>query len=386
MKLAFVVPGFSADEADWCIPSHTELIRALAAGHDVHVFALRYPHRVDRYPIGSACVHSLNGVGQRGLGSFGLWQRARGALALEHRARRFDVIHSFFGSEAGAVAVLSARSLGVPAVVWLIDGELAGLRDIGYGADLSARQRLMNALILRWGERVLCGCESLAEAARARIPSSRRARVVTFPLPVNTSRFSPTPHARSPETEGQADAAHASPARLINAGSLTPVKDQANLLRALAQLRPPFAGAHLTIAGEGPLAGELNALAAELGLEAHVRLVGAVSHAELPEVYRAHDLFVQSSRHEGQGMALLEAAACGCAVCGTDAGILHDLAQRGLAMVAPPGEPAALARAIESALAARASAHTLSEFVRREYNLDRIVHGLLELDHNIVAP
>ena len=53
----------------------------------------------------------------------------------EHKRGPFDVIHAIFGSEAGCVAVGTGKWLGVPSVVWLVNGRPTGLRDIGYGAE-----------------------------------------------------------------------------------------------------------------------------------------------------------------------------------------------------------------------------------------------------------
>ena len=35
MKIALVLPGFSADEQDWCIPALLDHVRATVAGGDV---------------------------------------------------------------------------------------------------------------------------------------------------------------------------------------------------------------------------------------------------------------------------------------------------------------------------------------------------------------
>ena len=193
MKLAFVVPGFSADERDWCIPANTDLVRLLAASHEVHVFALRYPHRVDTYRIGNATVHSFNGVGSRGTTSARLWQAALSAISREQQRGKFDVIQSIFGGEAGAVAMLAARWLHVPGSIWLVDGELIGLPEISYGADLIPRQRLMNSMTLRFSDRILCGCEAMTELACSRLPRAQRSRAVTLPWGLNTQRFNYAP-------------------------------------------------------------------------------------------------------------------------------------------------------------------------------------------------
>lgn len=371
MKIAFIVPGFSADEHDWCIPAHTDIVRALAHSHTVHVFAMRYPHRVDMYKIGNATVHSFNGVGSRGEGSARLWLTVAHAVAREHRQERFDVVHSIFGSEAGSVAVLAGKWLRVPSVAWLVNGELVGLAQIGYGADLLPRQRWMNRLILKYAAQVLCGCDNLTHAARTR---NSQARVETLPLAVNTRRFHVAP---GPERVSNSP-------RFINVGSLLPVKDQATLLRAFAITLRALPHAHLTIAGDGPLESALRGLANELGITANVTLAGNVSHDALPDLYRGVDVFVQSSLHEGQGMALLEAAACGCALCGTEVGVLTALARDGAAISAPVGSPEELATIMQTCFRERAALRERGrQIVEQEYNLERIQTRLEGVYHRL---
>ncbi len=366
MKLAFIVAGFSADETDWCIPADTELIRALAATPEVHVFTLRYPHRVDIYRIGQATVHSFNGVGSRGINTIRLWHTALTAIQCEHARGRFDLIHSIFGSEAGCLTVLAAQRLQLPSVVWFVNGELVGLRDIGYGADLFLRQRWMNNIALRFATRIFCGCNLLTTRARSRVSPARGARIETVPLGVNTKRFSPDASARRGGVH------------FINVASLSPVKDQAALLHIFARLRSDLSNARLTIAGEGVLETELRALAQSLGIDSHVTFAGKIPHDQLPALYHSADVFIQTSRHEGQGMALLEAAACGCAVCGTNVGVLADLAERGAALTAPVGDMDALLDVVKRMWEQRTTfaAHA-QEIVHCEYNLEHICARVL---------
>lgn len=366
MKLAFLVPGFSAHEHDWCIPAHTDIVRALAQSHEVHVFAMRYPHRADVYRVGEAIVHSFNGVGSRGGASARLWQIVFSQLRREHRRAPFDLIHAIFGSESGCVATLSGKFLRVPTVVWMVNGEMVGLREIGYGADIFARQRWMNRVILRHANRVLCGCTPMMQLARARRPNAPLALV---PLGVNLERFH-LPFAALPSPSS-------TPARFINVGSLTPVKDQANLLRAFELVRRTMPNARLTIVGAGPLDKELRALAYALRLHSDVTFASDVAHDALANLYQASDVFVQASQHEGQGMAMLEAAACGCAVCGTRVGALADLARQDAAIASPVGDAQALAGAMRMAYQERAALSLRAySIVERDYNLETVAAQL----------
>src|SRR2546422_820628 len=76
MRVALIVPGFSADEEDWCIPALLNFVRALAQRVELEVFALRYPHRRGQYRIGNASVHSFGYATRRGPASLALWREA----------------------------------------------------------------------------------------------------------------------------------------------------------------------------------------------------------------------------------------------------------------------------------------------------------------------
>ena len=74
MRVGLVVPGFSADQADWCIPALRHLARTLAATDDVRVIAVRYPYRAGRYAVDGAEVIALGGAVRRGTGTLSVWR------------------------------------------------------------------------------------------------------------------------------------------------------------------------------------------------------------------------------------------------------------------------------------------------------------------------
>jgi glycosyltransferase involved in cell wall biosynthesis len=96
---------------------------------------------------------------------------------------------------------------------------------------------------------------------------------------------------------------------LLSVGRLVNQKDHATSIRAMKGIVAACPGAVLAIAGGGPLMAELQAMVSTLGLDAHVRLLGARS--DVPALLRAADLFVFSSIYEGLGIALMEALATG---------------------------------------------------------------------------
>ncbi|HJS28346.1 MAG TPA: glycosyltransferase family 4 protein, partial [Anaerolineales bacterium] len=88
-----------------------------------------------------------------------------------------------------------------------------------------------------------------------------------------------------------------------------------------------------------------------------------------------------ASFYESQGMAVLEAAACGLPAVGTAVGILPELVEASTAV--PAGDPAALANSILEIAGDPAQRERLArtgvEAVAREFTLCRYLERLLEI-------
>ncbi|MGC4081374.1 MAG: glycosyltransferase [Vicinamibacterales bacterium] len=139
------------------------------------------------------------------------------------------------------------------------------------------------------------------------------------------------------------------PYRLLHVASLNAVKNQATLIRAVAALRARGTDVHLAIVGEDTLGGTLQQLAQQLNVAESITFHGFLPSADLVALHHAAHLFVLTSRHEAAGVVVLEAAACGVPVIGSSVGYIADWAgDRSVAV--PPGDPHALADAIDALL------------------------------------
>ncbi|MCF8040451.1 MAG: glycosyltransferase [Desulfarculaceae bacterium] len=132
---------------------------------------------------------------------------------------------------------------------------------------------------------------------------------------------------------------------VISVGRLSQEKDYATLLRAMVALQGP----RLFLVGHGPVRGELEKLAAELGLGERVAFLG--ERSDVPRLLAACDLFALSSLTEGISMALLEAMAGGLPVAATAVGGTPELViPNETGMLVPPSDPATLAQAMGALL------------------------------------
>jgi len=117
--------------------------------------------------------------------------------------------------------------------------------------------------------------------------------------------------------------------RLLTVARLTEIKGHEYVLRAVARLAKKHPALHYDMAGDGPLRGQLEQLARELGIQQRVTFHGACDSTTVKRLMTEAHLFVLASVNvqgdqEGQGLALQEAQACGLPVIATDHGALAE--------------------------------------------------------------
>jgi colanic acid/amylovoran biosynthesis glycosyltransferase len=113
---------------------------------------------------------------------------------------------------------------------------------------------------------------------------------------------------------------------LVQACRLIEKKGLDDALHAFAKFRSTHAAARFTIAGEGPLLGDLQQLARELGIADAVAFAGFLKGQDLCRLFHEAHLFIHPSRitadgnQEGIPNAMLEAMATGLPVIATQHG------------------------------------------------------------------
>ena len=142
--------------------------------------------------------------------------------------------------------------------------------------------------------------------------------------------------------------------------------------------------ATVVLGGDGPARPELEALAADLGLDA--RFLGFLPREDLPGFYSALDAFVFPSPVETQGLVALEANACGTPVVAVDAGALSNTVDDGVTGIHyPHGDVAGCRDAIRRALDARASLSASCLDRRESASVDHVVGELATLYDRVLS-
>jgi glycosyltransferase involved in cell wall biosynthesis len=266
-----------------------------------------------------------------------------GALAARRAGRGADLVHAHWWFPGG-VQALAART-GLPLVTTLhgTDVRLARSRPAATAAC---------ARVLRASGRVTAVSGWLAAQAASFAPGL--APVTVAPMPADDRAFSPGP-GDEPRDE------------LLFVGRLDRQKGAEIALRALALLDGPAAGLALRVVGGGPEEPALRRLAGELGVAGRVRWDGHLSQADLAGRYRRAAALLVPGRDEGLGLVAVEGQLSGAPVVAAASGGLLDVVADGrTGRTFPPGEPGALARAVESTLADRDATARMAKAAREQ--------------------
>jgi D-inositol-3-phosphate glycosyltransferase len=260
----------------------------------------------------------------------------------------YDIVHAnFFMS--GMVALHLKQVLGIPFVITF--HALGHVRRLAQGAaDAFPPARLrIEAALMQEADRIIAECpqdrhdmEHLYGAPAERIavaPCGFDPREL-WPLPVQMARAKLGLHAEK--------------FIVLQLGRMVPRKGVDNVIRALALLRErhDIDAQLLVVGGEadqqadaGTEGARLRALAAGLGVAAHVLFTGRKERAELRYYYSAANAFVTTPWYEPFGITPVEAMACARPVIGADVGGIKSTVVHGeTGFLVPPRDPQAVAR------------------------------------------
>lgn len=289
-----------------------------------------------------------------------------------------DIVHSHYPMPWNADwGVLIGRLRRKPVVLtYCNDLGGSGLKGI-FGAVYN---RTLLRLTLRLAHHVVVISPLYSERSSHLRRCKHKTSVVT--PGVDTEYFTPLGLEREPNTVffvGALDAHHS-------------YKGLGPLLRAVRELRSSGRDVKLVAAGKGPPDNPFSRLAQELGIQDHVRFLGFATDDDVRYWYNTCSVFAMPSlswRQEGFGMVGMEAMACGTpTVVSSMVGAVEDVREYDAALVVPPGDHLALARAIGELLGDADRCRVLGENGRRliveRYTWERVGDQILELYRSLL--
>ncbi len=261
-----------------------------------------------------------------------VWSVIRAFRRLRGRGFRPDLIHANVYT-AAVPAVIVGRLFGVPVVATehytgfprrTLDGGSAKRARFAYG-------RVARAMPV---------CAYLQRAMEA---YGIRASYEIVPNAVDPSLFFPE----------ERRVRKGEPKRLIFVGAIEPSNHKGfpTLLEALERLSDRRTDWRLDVVGDGPSRKEHESRVAGSGLAPRVIFHGQKPKPEVAAMMRASDVFVLPSRFENLPCVVIEALASGLPVVATAVGGIPEMVSDRDGILVPPEDPAALAEALDRALA-----------------------------------
>ena len=279
----------------------------------------------------------------------------------------FDIIDAHYYYPDGVAAALIARYLGKPFVV------------TARGTDLNLiPQYAIPRHLIRWAaaqaDASIGVCQALMDSLR--LLGAESAKLNVLRNGVDLKRFNPIdpPKARAALGLGEGP-------WLVSVGWLIERKGHDIAIKAL----PYLPGVKLAIIGEGELRGELEGLAAKLGLADRVRFVGAVQQAELHEWYSAASALLLCSSREGWANVLLESMACGTPVVATSIWGTPEVVKDGtVGRLVDQRTPEAIAQAVTGLFANYPDRKAVRVYAEG-FNWNETTQGQLQLFRKVLA-
>lgn len=260
----------------------------------------------------------------------------------------FDLVHAN-SSKTGLVASLAARlSRRKPKVVYTAHGwGFLEKRSPLFRWAILASERI--AAPFREATIALSEAER-DEALRRELSTPERLRVIPLGIDADEIEFLERDEAR----DALAKLCGTRLDRIVigTIANAYPAKALPLLLGCFERLAEEFPDADLVVLGDGPGMPDLRALRDGLPHRDRICLPGAVQDAA--RYLKAFDLFVLASTKEGLPWTVLEASLAGLPIVVTRVGALPEIVEDGnTGLLVPPGDAAALERAIRSVLTDR---------------------------------
>ena len=324
--------------------------------------------------IAGVKVIGLELVGEQNGGDFETdIERIVETVKREHARKPFDVLHAQYGYPTGFAALLTSKILDVPNVVSIQGGDGHW---VGVGCCHTHRDAMR--IVLENANEILIGSRSFAAGVEEN-HCVDVSRFTIVPGAVDTDRFTTRADWQAGKFIDETRP------RILYHGRVDRRKGALDLLEAFAELlKEVETEPRLIYSGIGPDYEAVETRVEQLDLTDSVELRGYVEYENVPEVYRAADVFASPTYAEGFSNTILEAMASGLPIVSTQAvGVVDCLRNGENGLLVEIGNIAALKNALREILEnenlrKRLAANALQE-CRAVYSWERIGRQIIEI-------
>jgi glycosyltransferase involved in cell wall biosynthesis len=290
------------------------------------------------------------------------------------RRERIDLVHAHM-YHANLYGRLAAFREGVPAVISVHNTYVRP----------KIHRRVVNKWLARRTPFILAGSEAIRDDI-VKYDGVPPGKIHVIPYGVDAEKF----HCALSREEAREKLGLPGDRFLVGTvGRLEEQKGQKYLIDAAGRLRREGREATLLIVGDGREGDRLRERARREGVGDAVLFLG--TRRDLPELFRAMDVFAFPSLWEGFPIALLSAMAAGLPVIVTPVGGVPEVVKDGInGLIVPAGDPVALAAAIwrvhEDPVGASVLGGAAEATIRNRYSHRTTARRIMEIYDQVLGP
>jgi 1,2-diacylglycerol 3-alpha-glucosyltransferase len=350
-------------------------------GHEVHVFA-GGNRATKRMVMGYKDIHITRGISFKKYPQYNLGIFPTGSALKTAMVKEFDIIHAHTPFMVGGQALLMSRLGRTP----LVGTFHTMFMDQSAIREYTVGNPRMRKIILKYSwnyARFFYGrCDEViapSESVRSLLAGRGIGNVDVVPNSVDLERFSP--RASGAKVRSMLGIRRGERV-LLYAGRVSREKKLETMIEAAGLLR--MDDIRFVIVGSGPAYDYYRGMVDRMGLTHKFNFMGFVDNRELPRYYAAADAFCIPSKFETQGIAPIEAMACGKPVVGADYLALKELISNGKnGEKFRAGDPKACARKIRKVIYNIESYKTMLDTAKR-YSVKATTDRLLEAYYKLL--
>ena len=405
MKIAFIVGGFPTLSETFILNQITGL---LDMGYDVEIFAQFNPQErkvhadIEKYQL-MRRVHYFNiphnkikrilkaifliiknfhKAPLKILKSLNVFRYGKTALSLRllytlipFLDKKFDIIHCHFGPNGIIGAYL--KEIGISGkLITTFHGYDMSTFIVNNGNNVYEKLFLNGNLFLPisdyWKRKLIrLGCDEK--------------KIIVHRMGIDLKKFKFSERIKQP----------GEPIKILTIGRLVEKKGHEYAIRAIAKVVKKYRNIEYLIAGDGPLRNKLEGLVQELGIEKHVKFLGAIEQNEVLKLYQQAHIFVLPSitasngDQEGIPVVLMEAQATGLPVISTyHTGIPEVIVEGKSGFLVPEKDVDALAERLEYLIEHPEIWPEMGrygrKFVEEKYDIKKLNQKLVEIYQKLI--